>query len=402
MGLDAWRYTLNANLISNYALMHMVVPGMKRQGSGYILNVSSYFGGEKYLAVAYPNRADYAVSKSGQRAIVETMGRFLGPEIQINAIAPGPVDGDRLSGKEGKAGLFDRRGKLILENKRLNAVHAATVKAIRRGVRVEAVLTRLARNDIAQMAHDTNNPRELRDVALEAARSGTDDSTWGRFLLTESLATRLVARLRLGGYFLDSPLLAGRPDDGWLLRVPPDDVPYLPHAAIQIEAKKVGGGVLSLLHLGKMPTESEVAQATVFFLADRAVSGETFMPSGGLNVERSTTERELFGSPKQERLDQMRGRTVWLIGEHLRDYLAETARAFVEECHVGKVVLVTRTVAGAAAITDTLADLPAGTIVNQVCDGEIEPCLDAARTVWGAPTTIVSTPFARPARRAVR
>jgi malonyl-CoA reductase/3-hydroxypropionate dehydrogenase (NADP+) len=394
MSVDAWRYTLNANLISNYALMHMVVPGMKAQGSGYILNVSSYFGGEKYLAVAYPNRADYAVSKSGQRAMAETMGRFLGPEVQINAIAPGPVDGDRLSGKDGKAGLFDRRGKLILENKRLNAVHAATVKSIRRGVRVEAVLTRLARNDIAQMAHDTNNPRELRDLALDCARAGTDDCTWGRFLMAESMATRLVARLRLGGYFLDSPLLAGKPDDGWLLRIPPDDLPFLPSKQIAIEAGKVGNGVLSLLHLGKMPTESEVAQATVFFLADRAVSGETFMPSGGLNVERSNTERELFGSPKQERLDQMRGRTVWLIGEYLVDYLAETARAFVEQCHVAKVVLMTRTAEGAAAITAHLDDLPAGTIVTQVCDTEIEPCLDAARTVWGAPTTIVSTPFA--------
>ena len=394
MSVDAWRYTLNANLISNYALMHMVVPGMKAQGSGYILNVSSYFGGEKYLAVAYPNRADYAVSKSGQRAMAETMGRFLGPEVQINAIAPGPVDGDRLSGKDGKAGLFDRRGKLSLENKRLNAVHAATVKAIRRGVRVEAVLTRLARNDIAQMAHDTNNPRELRDLALDCARAGTDDCTWGRFLMAESMATRLVARLRLGGYFLDSPLLAGKPDDGWLLRIPPDDIPFLPSKQIAIEAGKVGNGVLSLLHLGKMPTESEVAQATVFFLADRAVSGETFMPSGGLNVERSNTERELFGSPKQERLDQMRGRTVWLIGEYLVDYLAETARAFVEQCHVAKVVLMTRTAEGAAAITAHLDDLPAGTIVTQVCDTEIEPCLDAARTVWGAPTTIVSTPFA--------
>ncbi len=393
MDVDAWRYTLNANLISNYALMHLVVPLMKAQGSGYILNVSSYFGGEKYLAVAYPNRADYAVSKSGQRAMAEAMGRFLGPEIQINAIAPGPVDGDRLSGKDGKAGLFDRRGKLILENKRLNAVHAACVKAIRRGVRVEAVLTRLARNDIARMAHDTANPRELRDLALEAARAGTDDCTWGRFLITESLARRLSARLRLGGYYLDAPLLAERPDDGWLLRTPPDDVPFLPRAGIAAEAAKVGKGVLSQLHLGKMPTEHDVAQATVFFLADRAVSGETFMPSGGLNVERSTTERELFGSPKQERLDQMRGRTVWLIGEHLRDYLAEAARAFVEECHVAKVVLITRTAEGAAAITAELDDLPPGHVVTQLCEGEIEACLDAARTVWGAPTTIVSTPF---------
>ena len=367
---------------------------MKAQGSGYILNVSSYFGGEKYLAVAYPNRADYAVSKAGQRAIAETMGRFLGPEIQINAIAPGPVDGDRLSGKDGKAGLFDRRGKLILENKRLNAVHAATVKAIRRGVRVEAILTRLAKNDIARMAHDTSNPRELRDLALDAARGGTDDSTWGRFLLTESLARRLVARLRLAGYFLDSPLLAARPDDDWLLRIPPDDIPFLPTSAIAAEARKVGTGVTGQLHLGKMPTEGDVAQATVFFLADRAVSGETFMPSGGLNVERSTTERELFGSPKQERLDQMRGRTVWLIGEHLADYLAETARAFVEQCHVAKVVLMTRTPEGAAAITADLGDLPAGVIVHQPCPGDIEDCIDAARTVWGSPTTIVSTPFA--------
>ena len=133
MSVDAWNYTLDANLVSNYVLMHHVVPLMKAQGSGYILNVSSYFGGEKYLAVAYPNRADYAVSKSGQRAMVESMSRYLGPEVQFNAIAPGPVDGDRLAGTGGKPGLFERRGKLILENKRLNAIHAAVVKSLRRG-----------------------------------------------------------------------------------------------------------------------------------------------------------------------------------------------------------------------------------------------------------------------------
>ena len=392
VGVDAWRYTLEANLISNYTLAHMVVPAMKRQGSGYILNVSSYFGGEKNMAVAYPNRADYAVSKAGQRAMVESMARYLGPEIQINAIAPGPVDGDRLAGLGGKPGLFERRGRLILENKRLNAVHAATVRAVRRGVRVETVLNRLARNDSAQMAHNTDNPRELRDVALKCAAEGTDDCTWGRFLLTPALATRLVARLRLGGYFLDAPAWAAKPDDGWLLRTPPDDVPFLPAANIAREAAKVRGGVLSQLYLGKMPTEGDVAQATVFFLADRAVSGETFMPSGGLNVERSTTERELFGSPKQERLDQMRGRTVWLIGEHLTDYVAEAARAFAE-CEVAKVVLLTRSADGAAALRGALGDLPPGVVETQVCGDAIEAAMDAAMTAWGDPTTIVSTPF---------
>ena len=400
MSLDAWTYTLDANLVSNFALMHHVVPLMKAQGSGYVLNVSSYFGGEKYLAVAYPNRADYAVSKSGQRAMVESLARYLGPEVQFNAIAPGPVAGDRLAGVGGRPGLFERRGKLILENKRLNAVHAAAVKAIRRGARPGAVLGRLARNDTVRMSHDPQNPRELRDLALACAREGDGVCTWDRYLLTPSIAARLLKRLRHGGYFLDSPDWLARPDTpeanaDWLVRTPPDDAPFLPSEKIAAEAEKVGKGVLSQLYLGKMPTEADVAQATVFFLADRAVSGETFMPSGGLNVERSTTERELFGGPKRERLDQMRGQTVWLIGEHLTEHLAETAREFVTECRVARVVLITRTPAGAEAICEPLSDLADGAVVQVVLAGDegLEAAMDKAHEAWGRPVTVVSTAF---------
>jgi malonyl-CoA reductase/3-hydroxypropionate dehydrogenase (NADP+) len=398
MSVDAWNYTLDANLISNYFLMHHVVPLMKAQGSGYILNVSSYFGGEKYLAVAYPNRADYAVSKSGQRAMVESMSRYLGPEVQFNAIAPGPVDGDRLAGTGGKPGLFERRGKLILENRRLNAIHAAAVKALRRGVRVEALLARLARNDTGKMSHDPNNPRELRDLALACALEGDGVCTWDQYLLTAPIAAALVSRLRQGGYFLDAPGWTDAPDTpeakgGWLLRTPPEDVPFLPADKIAAEARKVGTGVLSKLHLGKMPTEMDVAQATVFFLADRAVSGETFMPSGGLSVERSTTERELFGSPKQERLDQMRGRTVWIIGEHLVDYIAETARAFINDCHVARAVLITRTAAGFEALKAALDDVPETALQSIVCGDSIEDAMDQAQVQWGRPTTLLSTPL---------
>jgi malonyl-CoA reductase / 3-hydroxypropionate dehydrogenase (NADP+) len=399
MGVDAWNYTLDANLVSNYFLMHHVVPLMKKQGSGYILNVSSYFGGEKYLAVAYPNRADYAVSKAGQRAMVESMARYLGPEVQFNAIAPGPVDGDRLSGTGGKPGLFERRGKLILENKRLNAVHAASIKTLRRGVRVEALLSRLARNDTVKMSHDTNNPHELRELALACAREGDGECSWDQYLLTPTIAAALIGRLRQGGYFLDAPEWADRPatpesDADWLLRVPPENAPFLPADKIAVEAKKVGSGVLSKLYLGKMPTEHDVAQATVFFLADRAVSGETFMPSGGLSVERSTTERELFGSPKQERLDQMRGKTVWIIGEHLGDYLAETARAFIEDCHAARCVVLTRTAEGFEGIKAHLEVEVAGKLESLVCGDDLEGCMDAALVQWGKPTTILSTPFA--------
>jgi malonyl-CoA reductase / 3-hydroxypropionate dehydrogenase (NADP+) len=390
MGVEAFRNTQFANLISNYALMQMVVPLMRAQGSGYILNVSSYFGGEKYLAVSYPNRTDYAVSKSGQRAMVESMARHLGPQIQINAIAPGPVDGDRLAGLGGKPGLFDRRGRLILENKRLNAVHAAVIKSVRAGAPVAGLLSRLSRNDSVQLSHDKSNPQPLRDLALACAREGDERCCWDRYILTPVLAAKLLRRLRLGGWLIGTDWQA-RSDDDWLMRVPPDDVPWLPVAQIGREAAKVRNGVLSQLHLGKMPTETEVAQATVFFLADRAVSGETFMPSGGLNVERSATERELFGSPKAERLAMMGGKTVWLVGEHLADYLGAAAQGFLDT-DVARVVLITASAAGAEAIRSHIGG-GRDRVENLVIESEIETAIDAALAQWGKPTTIVSTPL---------
>ena len=397
----AWTKTLDANLVSNYVLMHEVLPLMKRRGSGYILNVSSFFGGEKYLAVAYPNRSDYAVSKAGQRALVESMARFLGPEVQINAIAPGPVEGERLKGTGTRPGLFERRGKLILENKRLNMIHAAAVKALRRGLRVEDVLARLATNDIATLAMDGDTPQELRQLAVDCHKDRSDDCTWGNVLMSEGIAARLVARLRLGGAFVDSPDWRARPDGGWLEKLPPEGKPYLPPRRVQVEAEKVRSGVLGLLHLGKMPTETEVALATVYFLADRAVSGETFMPSGGLSLERSITERELFGSPKRERLEMMRGRTVWLVGEHLVEYLAEAARQLVSECRVGRVVMLTKSEAGSAALRAALRDVPGDLLHFHAVGDDIEGGIDAALRSHGYPATIVSTPFAPLPRKAL-
>ncbi|WP_420392141.1 SDR family NAD(P)-dependent oxidoreductase [Acuticoccus sp.] len=398
MDPDAWRHTLNANLVSNYVLMREVVPRMKAQGSGYVLNVSSYFGGEKFLAVAYPNRADYAVSKAGQRAMVESFSSALGPEVQFNAIAPGPVAGDRLAGTDGRPGLFVRRARLILQNKRLNAVYAAVIAAVRGGAEVDVVLSRLSRNITGALSHDALAPRELRELALQCARQGDGVCTWDRFVLTPELAARLLERLKHGGHLLEAPRWQTRGETeneggGWLAIAPPDDVPFLPQEVIGEEADKVGQGVLSQLHLGRMPTEAEVAQATVFFLADRAVSGETFMPSGGLRVERSTTEREMFGSPKPERLAAMRGRTVWIVGgEHLSDYVVATVRHLVADLGVAHVVLLVRTERGGTAVAKAIGDL-GGEAVHVVTTGAaIEATMDDVLARYGRPTTVVSMP----------
>ncbi|MEE4289476.1 MAG: SDR family oxidoreductase [Erythrobacter sp.] len=392
---EAWRFTLDANLVSNYHLMSRVVPLMKAQGSGYVLNVSSYFGGEKFLAVAYPNRADYGLSKAGQRALVESFSPFLGPEVQCNAIAPGPVDGDRLSGTGGKPGLFLRRAKLILENKRLNAVHHAVIEAIRAGADAAKVLTRLSRNSTSTLSHDAEAPEALRQLALEFAGAGDGVCTWDQFLLTEEMAQRLLVRLQLGGFLLGSNEWSGhaRGDATWLRLVPPADKPFLPAAQVEKVAAGVGKGVISQLHLGAMPTEAEVAQATVFFLADRAVSGETFMPSGGLRVERSNTERELFGSPKAERIEKMQGKTVWILGDHLADYVAAAIAELVTGCKVARVVLVAKDKAGEKAVRDLLpGDLPAEALSVLVAGDGLEEAMDEALAKWGYPTTVVSMP----------
>jgi malonyl-CoA reductase/3-hydroxypropionate dehydrogenase (NADP+) len=398
MDPEAWRATLRANLNSNYSLIEKVVPLMKAQGSGYILNVSSYFGGEKYIAVPYPNRSDYAVSKAGQRALVENIARFVGPEIQINAIAPGPVEGQRLKGKDGKAGLFDRRAKLILENKRLNHVHGAVLQALEAGSTLDEVLDALAGNDVGLLAHSETAPEALRKVAQkivkEADKSAGEEATYSslRFVMTSAMASRLVTRLRNGCVILEDA--DHRKAEQWAAALAQPPEPFIDPKEIAGEAAKIQKGVLGMLHLHRMPTETDVALATVFFMADRAISGETFEPSGGLHQERTITERELFGRAKPERVRRMEGETVWLIGEHQPEPLAAAAKLFLAEGHVGNVAMITRTEAGGEAIRAALGRALGHDRVTYLAVGDdLENGLDYAYRATGKPAAVVCTPF---------
>jgi len=391
-----WRNTLHANLVSNYSLIEKVVPMMKKQGSGYILNVSSYFGGEKYIAVPYPNRSDYAVSKAGQRALVENLARFVGPEIQINAIAPGPVEGQRLKGKDGKAGLFDRRAKLILENKRLNQLHGAVLDALGDGSSLADVLAALRTNDIG-LLQSPEMPEALRRLSskLKGELHGSEDPSHSslHFLMTPSMATRLMARLRNGCVMPSAAMQEAA--ERWVLELPVPPEPFIDPARIEKEAEKIRAGVIGMLHLHRMPTETDVALATVFFMADRAISGETFEPSGGLQQERTITERELFGRAKPERVRRMEGETIWLIGEHMTEPLAAVARLFLAEGHVGSIVMLTRTAPAGEAVRAALGRALGHDRVSYMSVGDdLESGMDAAFAAVGAPAAVVSTPFA--------
>ena len=391
MALDGWRHTLNANLISNYSLIRKLAPLMKQQGSGYILNVSSYFGGEKYAAIAYPNRADYAVSKAGQRALAEALARFLGPEVQINALAPGPVEGDRLKGTGERPGLFMRRARLILENKRLNEIYAALIEASRlSGLPMRTLLAYLEGNNVPRLTNDEMAPSSLRQMATTFAQQGDPAGSSALFLLNRTIAEKLVARLTTGSYVSDQ---AGREGGAALIRLQPPE-PFFTRAQIEREARKVRDGIMGVLYLQRMPTEFDVAIATVYYLADRAVTGETFHPSGGLRYERTPVGGELFGQATAERLAQLVGSSVYLIGEYLEEHLELLARAYLERYGVAQVVLMTETEAGAMRLRVRLHDhAEAGNLHLLVAGTTIEATIDQALTDFGSPSAIVCSPF---------
>ncbi len=65
---------------------------MIERRSGKIINISSIAG-----KTAYALRSPYATSKWGMLGLSRTLAQELGPHnIQVNAICPGPTDGERI------------------------------------------------------------------------------------------------------------------------------------------------------------------------------------------------------------------------------------------------------------------------------------------------------------------
>jgi len=386
MSLESWNRTLEANLVSNYSLIRKFAPGMKARGSGVILNVSSYFGGEKYVSVAYPNRADYAVSKAGQRALAEILSRHLGPEIRINAMAPGPVDGVRLRGQTDAPGLFTRRGRLILENIRLNRVHAACLATLDDGAD-PAWIMRLATNDVSELAGVGGVPEPLRKLFVQVAEGAKADHA-SRYLLNGELAHKLMDRLVNGGR------LAPTQAEQFLANFVDAPTPFFDSASVERESRKIESGILDRLHLHKMPTDEQVSLSTVFSLADDSVSGETFHPSGGLKFDRSVTEGELMLRPGDEDLASLAGKHVAIIGDAMRDEIVQIAQGF-GRYGVASVNVLTRTEEAAAAIGNGIDMPPVVEVFTQAIGDGIEAALAALVERRGQIDVVVSTPCTR-------
>jgi NAD(P)-dependent dehydrogenase (short-subunit alcohol dehydrogenase family) len=88
-----WRECLAVNLDSQFLLARLVVPSMKAQRDGVIVNISSTAG-----LYGYGMRTPYAASKWAVIGFTKSLAIELGPfGVRANAIAPGSVEGDRMS-----------------------------------------------------------------------------------------------------------------------------------------------------------------------------------------------------------------------------------------------------------------------------------------------------------------
>ena len=85
---DEWDCTMNVNLKGTFLCCQAVIPIMKAQKFGRIINISSAAG---RLGAVEPG-VDYASSKGGILALTKSLARYLLSDgVTVNAIAPGQV-----------------------------------------------------------------------------------------------------------------------------------------------------------------------------------------------------------------------------------------------------------------------------------------------------------------------
>ena len=89
---EDWERTLKVNVISHFYFTKLVVPMLKKNKGGSIINISSGAG-----TMGFPLRSPYAASKWAVIGVTKTLAMELGKyKIRVNAICPGTIKGDRM------------------------------------------------------------------------------------------------------------------------------------------------------------------------------------------------------------------------------------------------------------------------------------------------------------------
>lgn len=86
--VDEWNFVMNINALGNFLGMKYVVPEMKKNKGGSIINISSIAG-----INGYGQLTPYAASKGANRILTKGAANQLGPDnIRVNSVHPGFIE----------------------------------------------------------------------------------------------------------------------------------------------------------------------------------------------------------------------------------------------------------------------------------------------------------------------
>lgn len=86
VSIEEWNNVFNVNVTAALYLTQLVAPIMKAKGKGVVINTSSVAAFN-----AHHGFAAYISSKHAMNGLTKSMAWELGPEIRVNAIAPGAI-----------------------------------------------------------------------------------------------------------------------------------------------------------------------------------------------------------------------------------------------------------------------------------------------------------------------
>lgn len=91
---DKWSHIIDFNLTAPYLAARATAPYMKQRGGGRIITVSSVGGN-----LPASSSIAYSVSKAGLQHLSRCLAVALAPDILVNDVAPGLLEGTRMTGR---------------------------------------------------------------------------------------------------------------------------------------------------------------------------------------------------------------------------------------------------------------------------------------------------------------
>ena len=112
---ETWHTIMGVNLIGPFQMARAAAGALKAGGGGQIVNVSSVAG-----VYGTGSSIPYCASKAGLNNLTVTLARVMGPEVQVNTVCPGFIDGSWL--QEGFGDAFETIKQSVVDKSLLRAV----------------------------------------------------------------------------------------------------------------------------------------------------------------------------------------------------------------------------------------------------------------------------------------